>query len=109
MRTKSPGRRRMRWLLVLLVLALSPARAPAQEIKLGTSNLMAYVAVPIMIDWGYFKDEGLAPDLVTFDSAQPITIALVSGDVDFGIGGLSAAFYNLAAQGKIRILAGGTR
>jgi NitT/TauT family transport system substrate-binding protein len=62
-----------------------------------------------MIDKGFFAEEGLNVELATFDSAQPITVALVSGDVDFGVGGLSAAFYNLAGQGKIRILAGGTR
>jgi NitT/TauT family transport system substrate-binding protein len=93
----------------LAALALATVSASAQEIKLGTSNLMAYVAVPLMIDKGYFAAEGLKVELETFDSAQPITVALVAGDVDFGVGGLSAAFYNLAGQGKIRILAGGTR
>ena len=80
----------------LLALALAPGRAPAEDIKLGTSRLMAYVAVPIMIDKGFFAEEGLTVELALFDSAQPITVALVSSDIDFGVGGLSAAFYTLA-------------
>jgi NitT/TauT family transport system substrate-binding protein len=34
-----------------------------------------------------------------------MAVALASGDVDFGVSGLSAAFYTLAAQGHMRILA----
>ncbi len=86
-----------------------PAAAGAETVKIGTSKLLAYVAVPIMIEKGFLAAEGLTPELVTFDSAEPITVAVVSGDVDFGIGGLSAAFYNLAGQGQLRMLAGGGR
>jgi NitT/TauT family transport system substrate-binding protein len=34
-----------------------------------------------------------------------MAVALASGDVDFGVSGLGAAFYTLAAQGHIRVLA----
>jgi NitT/TauT family transport system substrate-binding protein len=88
--------------------ALVSGRACAEDITLATSRLLAYVAVPIMIEKHLFEEEGLNVKLVTFDSAQPITVAVVSGDADFGIGGLSAAFYTLAGQGKLRILAAGT-
>ncbi len=89
--------------------ALGPARAPAEELKLATSRLLAYVTVPLMIDNGYLAAEGLDAKLALFDAAQPITVAVVSGDVDFGVGGLSAAFYNLAGQGQLRIIAAGGR
>lgn len=36
-------------------------------------------------------------------------MAVVSGDIDFGITGLTAAFYNLAGQGALRIVAGYAR
>ncbi|HUB96799.1 MAG TPA: ABC transporter substrate-binding protein [Stellaceae bacterium] len=98
----------MRLALVALALLVS-LKASAEEIKLATSRLLAYVAVPLMIDNGFLADEGLKVDLVTFDSAQPITVAVMSGDVDFGVGGLSGAFFNLAAGGKLRIIAAGTR
>lgn len=100
---------RRRVAAALFALAAFPPRAPAEEIRLGTSRLVAYVAVPIMIDRGFLAEEGLTVELALFDSAQPITVALVSGDIDFGVGGLSAAFYTLGGEGKIRILAAGTR
>lgn len=93
---------------LLALAAGAPGGAAAEDIKLGTSRLLAYVAVPIMIDQGFFAEEGLKVELVLFNSAQPITVALVAGDIDFGVGGLSAAFYNLAGQG-LRVLAAGTR
>jgi NitT/TauT family transport system substrate-binding protein len=42
--------------------------------------------------------------MVFFDSAQPIAVGVASGDVDFGIAGMSASFYTLAAQGHLRLL-----
>ncbi|HXQ49650.1 MAG TPA: ABC transporter substrate-binding protein [Stellaceae bacterium] len=92
----------------LALAALTPAGALAEDITLATSQLMAYVAVPIMMTRHLLEKEGINVKLVTFDSAQPITVAVVSSDADFGVGGLSAAFYNLAGQGKLRILAAGT-
>jgi NitT/TauT family transport system substrate-binding protein len=96
--------------LAFLALAmLAPWGASAEEIKLATSRLLAYVAVPLMIDNGFLAEQGLKVDLVTFDSAQPITMAVMSGDVDFGVGGLSGAFFNLASGGRLRIIAAGGR
>jgi NitT/TauT family transport system substrate-binding protein len=92
----------------LALLAAAPAQA-ADQITLATSKLIAYVAVPIMLDRGFLAEQGIEAKLVTFDSAQPITVAVVSGDADFGVGGLSAAFYTLAGEGKLRIIAAGTR
>jgi NitT/TauT family transport system substrate-binding protein len=43
--------------------------------------------------------------MVYFDSAQPIAVAVASGDVDFGTAGMSAGFFSLAAQGQLRLIA----
>jgi NitT/TauT family transport system substrate-binding protein len=96
--------------LLAAVIGFCAGQAAAEDtIKLATSRLLAYTAVPIMLDKGFLAAEGLKVELVTFDSAQPITVAVVAGDADFGVGGLSAAFYTLAGEGQLRILAGGTR
>ena len=89
--------------------AATPRTAAAEQITIATSQLLAYVAVPIMLDKGFLAEEGLEAKLVTFDSAQPITVAVAAGDADFGVGGLSAAFFNLAGSGQLRIIAAGTR
>ncbi|HEY3919634.1 MAG TPA: ABC transporter substrate-binding protein [Stellaceae bacterium] len=88
----------------LAALALA-APAQAESIKVGISKLLSYPAVPIAIDRGYFKDQGIDAEMVYFDSAQPIAVAVASGSVDFGVSGLSAAFYTLAGQGQLRMIA----
>ena len=81
------------------------ALARAESIKIALTKLLSYPSVPIAIERGYFKEQGLEAEMVFFESAEPMAVALASGDVDFGVSGLSAAFYTLAAQGHMRILA----
>lgn len=57
---------------------------------------------------GFFAAQGLDPQLTFFDSAQPISVAVASGDCDFGSTGITAAFFNLAGQGALKIIAAGT-
>src|SRR5262249_55108945 len=52
--------------------------------------------------------EGLDPEFVFFESAQPISVAVAGGDADFGTTGLTASFFNLAAQGALKIIASST-
>ncbi len=86
-----------------LILSASPAHA--ESIKIALTKLLSYPSVPIAIERGYFKQQGIDAEMVFFESAEPMAVALASGDVDFGVSGLGAAFYTLAAQGHIRILA----
>jgi NitT/TauT family transport system substrate-binding protein len=88
--------------LALPVLALP---AHAESIKVGLSRLLGYPAVPIAIERGYFKAQGLDVEMVFFDSAQPISVGVASGDIEFGVSGMSAGFYNLAAQGQLKLIA----
>ena len=81
------------------------APAQAESIKVGISKLLSYPAVPIAIERGYFKEQGIDAEMVYFDSAQPIAVAVASGSVDFGVSGLSAAFYTLAGQGQLKMIA----
>jgi NitT/TauT family transport system substrate-binding protein len=91
------------WLLVALILAASPAFA-ADHVKVGTTRLIGYVSVPVGLAHGYFQAQGLDVEQVFFDSAQPIAVAAASGDIDFGIAGPSAGFYNLAAGGQVKLI-----
>jgi NitT/TauT family transport system substrate-binding protein len=90
--------------LAFAALAFSPS-ANAEAIKIGISKLLSYPAVPIAIERGYFKEQGIDAEMAYFDSAQPIAVAVASGSVDFGVSGLSAAFYTLAGQGQLRMIA----
>ena len=88
-------------LIVAIAFGVLALPAHAESIKVGLSRLLGYPAVPIGIERGYFKAQGLDVEMVFFDSAQPISVGVASGDIDFGVSGMSAGFYNLAAQGQL--------
>jgi NitT/TauT family transport system substrate-binding protein len=79
--------------------------ARAEHVKVGLSRLLGYPGVPIAVARGYFAAEGIDVEMIYFDSAQPIAVAVVSGGVDFGVSGMSASFYNLAGEGQLRLIA----
>ena len=95
----------LRSALLASVAVLSALPANAESIKVGISKLLSYPAVPIAIERGYFKEQGIDAEMSYFDSAQPIAVAVAAGSVDFGVSGLSAAFYTLAGQGQLRMIA----
>lgn len=91
-------------LVVVTTLAFaSPSRA--ETVRVGITRLMGYAGVPVADAEGYFKQEGITIKMVEFHSAAPIGVAIASGDVDFGVSGMSASFYNLASHGQLRIIA----
>ncbi|HEY1505838.1 MAG TPA: ABC transporter substrate-binding protein [Stellaceae bacterium] len=81
------------------------SQASAETIKVGLSKLISYPGVPIALARGYFKQQGLDVEMVFFDSAQPISVGVASGDIQFGVAGLSASFYTLAGQGQLKLVA----
>jgi NitT/TauT family transport system substrate-binding protein len=98
--------------LLLALGALAAASIPAsaqQTIKVGTTKLSSTAPLFIAIDKGYFAAEGLSADVVIFDAAQPVSMGVTSGDLDFGVTAVSGAFYSLAAQGSQKIIAGTVR
>jgi NitT/TauT family transport system substrate-binding protein len=99
-----------RWLAVALVVAgwCCAARA-AEPITVGVVKTLAVGPIFVAQERGYFAAEGLAATIVYFDAAEPIAVAAASRAVDFGVTGLSAGFYNLAAKGALRIIAAGNR
>ena len=80
-----------------------------QTIRIGVLRLPSSGPVFIAVDRKYFEEEGLSPELTWFDAATPVAVAVVSRDLDVGITGLTAAAFNLAARGAIRIIASQTR
>jgi NitT/TauT family transport system substrate-binding protein len=90
--------------LVLMGGAMGANPACAESVTVGLSKLFGASAIPIGLERGYFAAEGLDVKMVFFDSAQPIAVGVASGDLDFGIAGMTASFYTLAAQGHLRLL-----
>jgi NitT/TauT family transport system substrate-binding protein len=94
-------------LFLLLSLAVSTvSRAHETKIRLGVLRLSSSAPVFIAQDKGYFRDAGLDVELKFFDAAQPVAVAVVSGDIDFGITSLTAGLYNLAGKGTLKVIGG---
>ena len=92
-----------RWVAVLPLLALlaavpADAQAPP-KVKLGVLKLTSSAVLFLGVEKGYFKEFGVEPELVYFQAAQPIAVALASGDVEVGATGLTAGLYNIVAGG----------
>ncbi|HUN49335.1 MAG TPA: ABC transporter substrate-binding protein, partial [Stellaceae bacterium] len=95
---------------VAVGLALLPGGADAAEkLRIGVLRLASSGPVFVAADKGYFAVEGLDVELKFFDAAQPVAVATVSGDVDIGVTGLTAGFFNLAGKGALRIVAAQSR
>lgn len=99
----------MRRILLVMCMLASVTAARAEAIKIGVLRVTGSAPVFIAAERGYFTAEGLAAELVYFESAQPIAVATASGDLDFGFTGLTGGFYGLASQGILRLVAGGAR
>jgi len=98
----------MRILAVLLLLGLARPVA-AEEIKIALVRTVASGPVFIARERGYFAAEGFQVTLVPFEAAQPVAVAVVTGNCDFGVSALTAGFYALAGQGELRLIAGEAR
>lgn len=99
-------------LLLLAVLLLSASvcsSQAAEKLRIGVLKLASSGPVFIAAERGYFASEGIDAELRYFDAAQPVAVATVSGDVDIGITGLTAGFYNLAGKGALRIIGAQSR
>jgi NitT/TauT family transport system substrate-binding protein len=93
----------------VLALALFAGAGNAQaadHIKVGVGPLASVASMFIAQEKGYFAAENLDAELLSFDAAQTIVTGIAGGDLDFGVTAVNGAFYSLAAQGVIKLIAG---
>src|ERR1700716_3476634 len=95
-------------LLTLAATGLARADDPLKA-KVGVLRLSSSAPVFIAQDKGYFKEASLDIELKFFDAAQPIAVAVTSGDVDFGVTAFTAGLYNLAGKGTLKVIGGMSR
>jgi NitT/TauT family transport system substrate-binding protein len=103
------NRRRWAGLLAVALLALALPAEAAEKLRIGILKLATSAPVFIAFERGYFGSEGLEVELRFFDAGQPIAVAVVSGDIDIGVTGLTAGLYNLAGKGALRIIGAQSR
>lgn len=92
-------------LILSLTLNINTVNA-VEKIKVGALHWTSHSASFVAYERGYFKEAGLEVEFRFFKAAQPMAIAIASGDVDFGITAISGGLINLAGKGAIKVIGG---
>jgi NitT/TauT family transport system substrate-binding protein len=87
-------------LLVGLAVAGSGGAAEPRRVKVGVLKLSSSAPVFVGVQKGFFREAGLEPELVYFQAAQPVAVAIAAGDIEVGATGLTAGLYNIVAGGE---------
>jgi len=96
---RSLGRRLLPVVLVLAV-AVAAGAAEPRKVKVGILKLTSSAPVFVGIEKGFFREAGIEPELVWFQAAQPVAVALAAGDIEVGATGLTAGLFNIVAGGQ---------
>ena len=88
----------------------SPALSQGREkARIGVLPTMGAGPMYLAKANGHFAAEGLDVEITKFDNAQTLAVSLAAGELEFGATSLAVGFYNLAAQGVMRIIAAQAR
>jgi len=89
-------------LVALALVLLGPLGAAAQgkKVKIGVLKLSSSAPIFLGVERGTFKEFGIEPELVYFQAAQPVAVAIAAGEVEIGATGLTAGLYNVVAGGE---------
>lgn len=82
-----------------------PARA-STKVNLGVIRLASHAPSFIAYERGYYKDAGLDVELKFFEAAQPMAVAIASGDADYGVTAMSGGLISLAEKNAIKVIGG---
>ncbi|OKH90201.1 ABC transporter substrate-binding protein [Thalassospira sp. TSL5-1] len=86
--------------------AVAGVASAAEKINIATLAFVSSAPLFIAKEKGYFADEGLDAELTFFRAAQPVSVAIASGDADFGVTAFTGGFFNLAAKGALKVIGG---
>ena len=81
-----------------------PARAATRN--LAVLHLASHAPSFIAFERGYYKDAGLNIELKFFEAAQPMAVAIASGDADFGVTAMSGGLISLAQKDAVKVIGG---
>ena len=84
----------------------APALAANKKIKVGALRFTSHSGNFVGFERGYFADAGLDVEFEFFQAAQPMAVAIASGDVDYAVTAVSGGLINLAEKGAIKVIGG---
>jgi len=85
--------------------ALAAPAWAADKVAVGVLRFVSSGGLYLAVERGYFTAEGIEVELKFFEAAQPIAVAVVSGDTQFGLTAITAGSLNLAGKGGVKIIA----
>jgi len=83
-----------------------PAISQNRKITVGALRFTSHSGSFVAVEKGYFKDAGLDVELKFFQAAQPMAVAIASGDVDYAVTAISGGLVSLAQKGAIKVIGG---
>lgn len=84
----------------------APALASNRAIKVGALRFTSHSGSFVAFERGYFADAGLDVEFEFFQAAQPMAVAIASGDVDYAVTAISGGLVSLADKGAIKVIGG---
>lgn len=85
----------------------APALAQNKKIVVGALRFTSHSGSFIALERDYFAQAGLDVELRFFQAAQPMAVAIASGDVDYAVTAVSGGLISLADKGAIKVIGGG--
>lgn len=87
--------------------ALTPAAIAANKpIRVGALRFTSHAGSFVAFEREYFKQAGLDVEFKFFQAAQPMAVAIASGDIDYAVTAVSGGLISLAEKGAIKIIGG---
>jgi NitT/TauT family transport system substrate-binding protein len=89
--------------------ALPILSAPAYantKLKVGALNFTSHAASFVAFERGYFAEEGFDVEFEFFQAAQPMAVAIASGDADYAVTAISGGLISLAEKGAAKVIGG---
>lgn len=84
----------------------SPALAQNKKIKVGALRFASHSGTFAGYENGHFAAAGLDVELKFFQAAQPMAVAVASGDIDYAVTAISGGLISLAQKGAIKVIGG---
>ncbi len=84
----------------------APALAQNKKVVVGALRFTSHSGSFIAVERNYFAEAGLDVELRFFQAAQPMAVAIASGDVDYAVTAISGGLVSLADKGAIKVIGG---
>lgn len=84
----------------------APAIAQNKKVVVGALRFTSHSGSFVAVERNYFADAGLDVELRFFQAAQPMAVAIASGDVDYAVTAVSGGLISLAQKGAIKVIGG---